>query len=131
MVILDSDHSYAHVLDELRNYGPLVTEGCYLVVADTLLGFLNEDQTPRARSHVWLKGNEPLTAVQQYAEEVDRFEVAPNHGLHLLPRHRDDPYLSRGAGDKFAHCCERAWSEVGAPGDLIVEDRAPRARNHP
>lgn len=75
MVILDSDHSYAHVLDELRNYGPLVTEGCYLVVADTLLGFLNESQTPRERSHVWLKGNEPLTAVREYVAEVDRFEL--------------------------------------------------------
>jgi cephalosporin hydroxylase len=36
MVVLDSDHSYEHVLAECRAYGPLVTEGCYLVVADTL-----------------------------------------------------------------------------------------------
>ncbi|MGO8655263.1 CmcI family methyltransferase, partial [Rhizobium ruizarguesonis] len=32
MVVLDSDHSYEHVLAECRAYGPLVTEGCYLVV---------------------------------------------------------------------------------------------------
>lgn len=74
MVILDSDHSYDHVLSELRAYGPLVTKGCYMVVADTLLGFLENHQTPKKRSHVWLKGNEPLSAVRQYMTETDRFE---------------------------------------------------------
>ncbi|NEJ82949.1 cephalosporin hydroxylase, partial [Rhizobium leguminosarum] len=44
MVVLDSDHSYEHVLAECRAYGPLVTEGCYLVVADTLIGHLTEEQ---------------------------------------------------------------------------------------
>jgi cephalosporin hydroxylase len=75
MVVLDSDHSRDHVLAELRSYGPMVTKGCYLVVADTILGFLDEERTPRNRSKLWLKGDEPLTALKTYLGETDRFEV--------------------------------------------------------
>jgi len=77
MVVLDSDHSRDHVLAELRSYGPMVTPGCYLVVADTILGRLDYTQTPRNRSQVWLRGNEPLSALNAYLEETERFEVDP------------------------------------------------------
>ncbi len=36
MVILDSEHTYDHVREELRLYAPLVSEGCSLIVEDTL-----------------------------------------------------------------------------------------------
>ncbi|HLI65250.1 MAG TPA: CmcI family methyltransferase [Caulobacteraceae bacterium] len=77
MVCLDSDHSRDHVLEELRLYGPLVTAGQYLVCADTVLGRMTPEQTPKARSKVWLPGDEPLAAVEAYLAETDRFEADP------------------------------------------------------
>ena len=77
MVVLDSDHSYSHVLAECRAYGSLVTPGCYLVVADTAAGHLTEDQAPKKRSKSWFRGNDPLTAINDYLKENDRFQVDP------------------------------------------------------
>lgn len=75
MVVLDSDHSRDHVLAELRAYGPLVTEGQYIVAADTLLGQGDMSQTPTKRSKIWYPGDEPYAAVQLYLQETDRFET--------------------------------------------------------
>src|SRR5208337_3409587 len=35
LVILDSDHSKNHVLNEMIAYGPMVTKGSYMIVQDT------------------------------------------------------------------------------------------------
>jgi cephalosporin hydroxylase len=75
MVVLDSDHSYEHVLAELRAYGPLVTQGQFLVAADTLLGRIEPDVTPQSRSKVLVRGDEPNAAVQAYLRECGRFEI--------------------------------------------------------
>lgn len=75
MAVLDSDHSRTSVLAELRAYGPMVTEGCYLVVADTVVGHLSEDETPKKRSQILFKGNEPLAARDDYLAETDRFQI--------------------------------------------------------
>ena len=40
MVVLDSDHSAAHVAAEIATYGPLVTPGCYLVVEDGIVRWM-------------------------------------------------------------------------------------------
>jgi len=75
MVVLDSDHSRDHVLAECRAYGPMVTQGCYMVVADTLVGHLTADNAPKKRSKIWYQGNEPLSALRDYMGECNRFEV--------------------------------------------------------
>lgn len=95
MVVLDSDHSRAHVLDELRHYGPLVTKGCYLVAADTLIGHISEEQAPKKRSKIWFKGDEPLSAVNDYLTENDFFEVDPAINGKLIMSSSPGGYLKR------------------------------------
>ena len=95
MVVLDSDHSHDHVLEECRAYGPMVTKDCYMVVADTLVGHLDEKDAPQNRSQVWFKGNDPLTALQDYMLESDRFEIDLEINGKLV--------LSSSPGG-YAHC---------------------------
>jgi cephalosporin hydroxylase len=98
MAVLDSDHSHDHVLAELRSYGPLVTEGCFLVVADTILGHVDPKRPLRKRSQIWLKGNEPLSALQAYLRETDRFEPDPAINGKLILSSSPGGYLRCRSG---------------------------------
>jgi cephalosporin hydroxylase len=78
MAVLDSDHSRDHVLSELRAYAPMVTEGQFLVVADTVVGHIERKHAiTENRSRTWLQGDDPLSAVKTFLEESKRFEVDP------------------------------------------------------
>jgi cephalosporin hydroxylase len=64
MVILDSDHSAAHVAAEIEAYGPMVSVGCYLVVEDTIFG-LAPEKIVNMHFPAGLEGS-PLDAVAQH-----------------------------------------------------------------
>jgi cephalosporin hydroxylase len=49
LVILDSDHSQAHVEAELAAYAPLVPVGCYVIVEDSNIGRIRKDLMPGPR----------------------------------------------------------------------------------
>ena len=72
MVVLDSNHTQAHVLRELELYAPLVTKGCYLVVCDTLIEDMPAGSFP---DRPWDKGDNPRTAVDAFLKTTERFEV--------------------------------------------------------
>jgi cephalosporin hydroxylase len=58
MVVLDSDHSAAHVAKELAVYPRFVSRGCYLIVDDTNMGghpvWQDDDPGPMAALDAWL-----------------------------------------------------------------------------
>jgi cephalosporin hydroxylase len=72
LVVLDSNHTHAHVLRELELYSPLVRKGNYLIVMDTVVESLPAELFP---DRPWGPGNNPRTAVKAFLKDNDRFRL--------------------------------------------------------
>jgi cephalosporin hydroxylase len=92
MVLLDSNHTHDHVLQELRAYAPLVSLGSYCVVFDTVVEDMPDDAFP---DRPWGKGNNPKTAVWQYLKENADFEVDSQVDNKLLISVAPQGYLRK------------------------------------
>lgn len=92
LVVLDSNHTHAHVLKELELYSPLVTKGSYLVVFDTVIEDLPDDFFP---DRPWGKGNNPKTAVHEFLRKTQGFEIDRTIQHKLLITVAPDGYLKR------------------------------------
>lgn len=92
MVVLDSNHTHAHVLGELRVYAPLVSVGCYCVVLDTVVEDLPQGAFP---DRPWDVGNNPKTAVHEYLALDDRFAIDEGIVNKLQITLAPDGYLRR------------------------------------
>ena len=90
MVILDSNHTHAHVAQELELYSPLVTKGSYLVALDTVIEDVDESMVAE---RPWGKGNNPKTAVWEFLRENNRFEIDHDIEGKLLITVAPDGYL--------------------------------------
>lgn len=92
MVILDSNHTHDHVLAELEAYAPMVTTGQYLVVADTVVEHIPVQQH---RPRPWGPGDNPHTALMEFAESHPGFEPDEHMNAKLLMTSSPGGYLRR------------------------------------
>lgn len=92
MVFLDSNHTHEHVLAELNAYAPMVSVGSYCVVYDTTIEDYPEvcfDDRP------WGTGNNPKTAVREFLQKNNCFEVDTFMDSKLLISDAPEGYLKR------------------------------------
>lgn len=71
LVILDSNHSYAHVLAELEAYAGLVSPGSYIVATDGIMQDLSD--VPRGTPG-WVTDN-PTCAARDFAARHPEFKI--------------------------------------------------------
>ena len=84
LVVLDSDHSQAHVEDELAAYAPLVQVGGYVIVEDSNIGQIRKDLLPG-----------PLEAIEAFLARTDELEIDRAREKFLIT-HNPSGYLRRG-----------------------------------
>jgi cephalosporin hydroxylase len=84
LVILDSDHSQAHVARELEAYAPLVTEGSYLLVQDGSVDTLSFFKASRPG---------PLPAIHAFLRRHPEFQIDRERCDRFLITHHPDGWL--------------------------------------
>jgi len=73
LVIEDSDHKYHVTKRILEHYNRFVAPGCYLIVEDTIVEFLNLPPSPG-----------PLRAVQEFVESNPSFRIDRTREKYIL-----------------------------------------------
>jgi len=92
LVLLDSNHTHEHVLNELKAYAPMVTYNSYCVVFDTVVEDLPSDIY---NNRPWDLGNNPKTAVREYLKQNDDFVIDTQMNSQLLISVAPDGYLKK------------------------------------
>lgn len=96
LVFLDSDHSHKHVLNELKIYSKFVTKNSYLICTDTVIDFmpkgffLKDWQKGRNSQRNFDKGNSPLTALNIFLKENNKFIIDDEY--HAKAMITENPY---------------------------------------
>ncbi len=95
LVVLDSNHSYAHVLKEMEIYSGIVSSGSYLVAMDGAQGLVWD--IPNGKPE-W-KDDNPLRAINDFIERHKEFEV-DDYYSRMKVTSNPKGFLRRVATDK-------------------------------
>lgn len=74
LVIADGNHAAHHVLEEMRLYGPLVSEGSYFIAEDGIVDVMDWKE--------YVPG--PLVAAQRFVSETNEFVIDRSREKFLL-----------------------------------------------
>ena len=74
MVIADGEHAAAHVLAELRAYGPMASTGCYFIAEDSVVDVMDWKH--------FVPG--PREAVRQFLRESTSFAIDRSREKYVL-----------------------------------------------
>lgn len=92
LVMLDSNHTHAHVFAELQAYASLTSVGSYCCVFDTIVEDMPIEMFP---DRPWGPGDNPKTAVWEYLKTHPEFEIDKSIQHKLLITVAPDGYLKR------------------------------------
>jgi cephalosporin hydroxylase len=90
LVILDSNHSHNHVLQELNLYSKFVTKNSYLILPDTYIDFM-----PKNTFQKWEKGNNTYTAMKEFLRKNKNFKIDYQINKKSLISEAIEGYLKR------------------------------------
>ena len=88
MVLLDSDHTRAHVLKELEQYAPFVSKNSYIVAFDTVVQPMIKVRDPKYID------NSPMEAVWDFLKANKNFEIDKTYN-RLFVSYSPDGFLKR------------------------------------
>ena len=90
LVVLDSNHSHDHVLQELNLYAPFVKKGSYVVVFDSIV---QDMPSSFVKKRPWGIDNNPKTAIWEFLKTNQRFKIDKDIENKLLITYAPDGYL--------------------------------------
>lgn len=92
LVLLDSNHTHHHVLEELNLYGPLVTKGSYCIVFDTIIEKVPKQMYPDRQ---WGPKNSPASAVNEFLKKNKNFKIDKSINNKILISVAPNGYLQK------------------------------------
>jgi cephalosporin hydroxylase len=90
LLVLDSNHTHEHVLAELKLWSPLLQKGNYIIVSDTIVEEIPEQEH---RPRPWGPGNNPMTGMREFLKGNDRFTSSNSYSDRAFTSFNPSGYL--------------------------------------